>query len=141
MTSQKPARVLSCALCQQRKVKCDRKSPCAYCTKCGVQCVPVARTQRRRRRRFPERELLNQLKKYEDLLRENNIRFEPLHDETVEAMKSLDVGDGEVTKDPSSSIASPAATVDSRKSCSARCVNIYDYVYLINNLAVAFGTL
>ena len=118
MMSQKPTRVLSCVLCQQRKVKCERKFPCAYCVKCGVQCVPASKSQRRRRRRFPERELLNQLKKYEDLLRENSIAFESLHDDTVEAMESLDVGD--IAKDAHSAIASSATTVDSKNSCSAR---------------------
>jgi hypothetical protein len=42
--------------------------------------VPATLTPRgRRRRRFPERELLERLRKYEDLLRQNNIKFEPLH--------------------------------------------------------------
>jgi hypothetical protein len=42
--------------------------------------VPATLTSRgRRRRRFPERELLERLRKYEDLLRQNNIKFEPLH--------------------------------------------------------------
>ena len=33
---------------------------------------------RRRTRKFPERELLERLRKYEELLRRNNIKFEPL---------------------------------------------------------------
>ncbi len=33
----------------------------------------------RRRRRFAERELLDRLGRYEDLLHQNNIDFEPLH--------------------------------------------------------------
>lgn len=37
----KPQRVLACVLCQQRKIKCDRKFPCVSCRKAGVQCVPV----------------------------------------------------------------------------------------------------
>jgi hypothetical protein len=42
--------------------------------------VPATLTPRgRRKRRFPERELLERLRKYEDLLRQNNINFEPLH--------------------------------------------------------------
>jgi len=42
--------------------------------------VPATLAPRgRRRRRFPERELLDRLRKYEDLLRQNNIKFEPLH--------------------------------------------------------------
>ncbi|KAH7385235.1 hypothetical protein DE146DRAFT_194714 [Phaeosphaeria sp. MPI-PUGE-AT-0046c] len=28
----------ACVLCKERKKKCDRKSPCAYCIKSGVQC-------------------------------------------------------------------------------------------------------
>lgn len=80
--SQKPQRVLACVLCQQRKVKCDRKSPCANCIKSKAQCVPATKSSRRRRR-FPERELLERLYKYEDLLRQNNIKFEPLHRDSV----------------------------------------------------------
>jgi ribosomal protein L13E len=75
----KPQRVLACVLCQQRKVRCDRKFPCANCTKAGVQCTSAALLPRQRRRRFPERELLDRLRHYEDLLRRNHIQFEPLH--------------------------------------------------------------
>lgn len=74
----KSQRVLACVLCQQRKVKCDRRFPCANCIKSRVQCVPATLTQRRRRRRFPERELLERLRKYEELLRQNNIIFDPM---------------------------------------------------------------
>jgi ribosomal protein L13E len=75
----KPQRVLACVLCQQRKVRCDRKFPCANCKKVGVECVSAALAPRQRRRRFPERELLERLRHYEDLLQRNNIPFEPLH--------------------------------------------------------------
>ncbi|KAK7931134.1 C6 transcription factor [Apiospora marii] len=74
----KSQRVLACVLCQQRKVKCDRKFPCSGCVKHGIQCVPATQT-RRRRRRFPERDLLARLRYYEDLLRQNKIKFDPLH--------------------------------------------------------------
>lgn len=72
-------RILACLLCQQRKIKCDRKFPCAHCIKSGAQCMSAALAPRQRRRRFPERELLDRLRQYEDLLRQNNIPFEPLH--------------------------------------------------------------
>ncbi|KUI65811.1 hypothetical protein VM1G_02514 [Cytospora mali] len=79
----KPKRVLACVLCQQRKVKCDRKFPCANCVRASVQCVPAhTLTSRQRRRRFPERELLERLRHYENLLRQNDIEFEPLHSST-----------------------------------------------------------
>ncbi|PVH78409.1 hypothetical protein DL98DRAFT_516746 [Cadophora sp. DSE1049] len=80
----KPQRVLACILCQQRKVKCDRKHPCANCVKARAQCIPATQVTRQRKRRFPERELLDRLRKYEDLLRQNNVRFEPLHKDSTD---------------------------------------------------------
>lgn len=77
--TQPPRRVLACVQCQQRKVKCDRKFPCENCVRAGAQCVPAALVSRPRRRRFPERELLDRVRHYEDLLRQNNVQFEPLH--------------------------------------------------------------
>ncbi|PYI31709.1 C6 zinc finger domain protein [Aspergillus indologenus CBS 114.80] len=72
----KPQRVLSCVLCQQRKIRCDRKTPCANCLRAGADCVLATR---QRRRRFAERHLLERLRHYESLLRDNNIPFQPLH--------------------------------------------------------------
>ncbi|KAL4879948.1 hypothetical protein BJY04DRAFT_219753 [Aspergillus karnatakaensis] len=77
----KSLRVLSCVLCQQRKVRCDRTFPCANCIKSKAQCVPSHLNPRRRKRRFPERELLDRVRRYEDLLRQHDIRFDPLHGE------------------------------------------------------------
>jgi Fungal Zn(2)-Cys(6) binuclear cluster domain len=71
------ARVLACALCKQRRVKCSRSFPCTNCIRAGVQCVQP--TVHKRRRRFAERGLLDRLHYYEDLLRQNNIPFEPLY--------------------------------------------------------------
>jgi len=67
------------------QVKCDRRFPCANCIKAAVQCVPAALVPRQRRRRFPERDLLDRLRHYESLLQENNISFEPLHGKLSEA--------------------------------------------------------
>ena len=75
----KPKRVLACMLCHQRKIKCDRRFPCANCQKTNTQCIPAALLPRQRRRRFPERELLDRLRRYEDLLLKNKITFDPLH--------------------------------------------------------------
>ena len=75
----KPQRVLACIRCQQRKIKCNRKFPCENCSIAKVQCVQAAPTQRQRRRRFAERELLDRLRHYENLLSQNRINFEPMH--------------------------------------------------------------
>ncbi|KAI0602095.1 hypothetical protein F4775DRAFT_538255 [Biscogniauxia sp. FL1348] len=77
----KPPRVLACILCQQRKVRCDRKFPCANCVRSRVQCMPATLAPRRRRRAFPERELLARVRHYESLLRQNNVNFEPLRND------------------------------------------------------------
>lgn len=78
-TTTKPGRVLACVRCQQRKVKCDRKFPCSNCIRSRVQCEQTAPVLHRRKRRFPERELLDRIRRYEDLLSWNKIKFEPLH--------------------------------------------------------------
>ena len=93
----KPPRVLACVQCQQRKVRCDRKFPCANCVKSHVQCVPATTlAPRQRRRRFPERELLDRLHRYESLLLQNHIKFEPLHKDfsTVETQSAKTAGGG-----------------------------------------------
>ncbi|KAL2137145.1 hypothetical protein VTI74DRAFT_8777 [Chaetomium olivicolor] len=98
---QRPQRVLACVLCQQRKVKCNRKFPCENCLRAGAQCVPATLVPRQRRRRFPERELLARIRGYEALLRQHHIGFEPLHPPTGEAPA-----------------AAPAATVKPSQSCA-----------------------
>ncbi|KAF2664246.1 hypothetical protein BT63DRAFT_418372 [Microthyrium microscopicum] len=84
----KSQRILACVLCQQRKVKCDRRFPCANCTKAGAKCVQATLAPRGRRRRFPERDLLQRLRHYEELLRDHNIKFEPLHKDTNDEKES-----------------------------------------------------
>ncbi|EFR05469.1 fungal specific transcription factor domain-containing protein [Nannizzia gypsea CBS 118893] len=59
----------ACVLCQQRKVKCDRQSPCSGCRRYEINCIyrpPPA--PKRRKRRSPEETLLARLRKYEELL-------------------------------------------------------------------------
>ncbi|KIW72514.1 hypothetical protein PV04_00699 [Phialophora macrospora] len=95
----KPQRMLACVLCSQRKVKCDRQFPCSNCVRFRAQCVPATLTPRQRRRRFPERELLDRLRKYEDLLHQNNITFEPLHKE-VAGQSANDTENGDDSDGP-----------------------------------------
>ncbi|KAF1981794.1 putative C6 transcription factor [Aulographum hederae CBS 113979] len=77
--STKPHKILACIQCQKRKVKCDRKLPCANCVKAGSECITASRTPYRRRRRFPERVLLERVRHYEQLLEKEKIKYEPLH--------------------------------------------------------------
>lgn len=78
-TSLKLTRGHSCVLCQQRKVRCDKNKPCANCVKAGVDCKVVPPQPPRRRKKKPhERELIERLRKYETLLSQNGVDFEPI---------------------------------------------------------------
>ncbi|KAK1996963.1 hypothetical protein LX36DRAFT_579387 [Colletotrichum falcatum] len=75
----KLTRGTSCVLCQQRKVRCDKNKPCANCVKARVECrVIPPQPPRRRKKRLQERDLVDRLKKYENLLAENGVKFEPI---------------------------------------------------------------
>lgn len=122
----KPQRVLACVLCQQRKVKCDRKFPCANCVRSQAQCVPATLTRRRKRRRFPERELLDRLHSYEDLLRQNNISFDSIHSDAITKKARFEAESVQELKGqepkPGRADSVPSTTVDSEKSYGAKYV-------------------
>lgn len=123
--SSKRQRVLACVLCQQRKVKCDRKFPCANCVKFRAQCVPSTLAPRRRRRKVPDQALLTRLSKYEELLQQNNVEFEPLdkaqHGDTTSP--TAEGGDDSDEEPPESSvmdISSPSTTAKSERTYEAK---------------------
>ncbi|KOS17150.1 putative transcriptional regulatory protein [Escovopsis weberi] len=62
-------RILACVLCQHRKIKCDRKSPCAHCVKAKVTCTPSTPAPTRKRRR-PNQDLQERLARCEELLKQ-----------------------------------------------------------------------
>lgn len=74
----KTPKILSCMLCQQRKIKCNKGSPCSNCQKLRVECIPTAPLSRPRKRRFAEAELLARLRRYEDLLRSYGANIDDL---------------------------------------------------------------
>ena len=139
-------RVLACVLCQQRKIKCkvqlpshqpsttllvlhlyvttgSRTFPCANCIKLRAQCVPAS--QRQRRRRFSERALLERLRKYEDLLRQNNIMFETPNKDSARDKESLNAesscdSDDERPVAVRRNMSDPSSTVKSEKSYGAK---------------------
>ena len=135
----KSQRVLACVLCQRRKLRCDRQFPCANCTRSHAQCVPAATLPpRQRRRRFPERELLERLRRYESLLRDNSINFEPLHRDYSSLEKEPpDVDDSSerpkaaVSRDRSSS---PSTTSKSESVYKAKYMIIFEALYTLRKL-------
>lgn len=66
----------SCALCQQRKVKCDRQRPCSNCTKARVECTTAPAQPRRRRKKLTETDLTARLQKYERLLKGHGVKID-----------------------------------------------------------------
>jgi hypothetical protein len=90
--------------------------------------VPSSLTPRGpRRRRFPERELLERLRKYEDLLRENGIRFEPLHSDLAGKKDSPNMQPGGESDEEQQeavgmegSSSSPSSTVKSERVYEAK---------------------
>ncbi|XWX01624.1 hypothetical protein V2A60_009652 [Cordyceps javanica] len=65
----KSPRVLACVLCQHRKIKCDRNTPCSNCLKAGVTCTPSTPAPARKRRR-PNQDLQERLARCEELLKQ-----------------------------------------------------------------------
>jgi hypothetical protein len=115
----KSQRILACVLCSQRKVKCDRKFPCIHCTKTRVPCVPATSAPRQRRGAQADKEILERLRKYEDLLEKNNIAFEPFrHDSVLEKesphVESHDREQSVQGSSPASAIVKPEAAVASK---------------------------
>lgn len=103
----KPQRVLACTLCQQRKVKCDRKFPCANCIKFRGQCVQATLAPRPRKHRLPEQVLVKRLRTHEDLLRQNNITFQPLYQDSARENESLNAESGYDSNDEHPEIVGP----------------------------------
>lgn len=124
----KPQRILACIDCQQRKIKCDRKTPCQNCIKSRTQCVPATQMKRERKRRFPERELLERLRKYEDLLRRNGVGFEPLHKEKEPKDRDWDDRQANTVREWSS----PAETLNSEKTARNQEVCIIQWARVVH---------
>ncbi|KAH0833587.1 hypothetical protein AYO21_05266 [Fonsecaea monophora] len=69
-----PGKAFSCIRCFERKVKCDKQSPCSNCAKSNVECIfRIPPAPRRRKKRTHEELLLARLKKCEELLRSKGV--------------------------------------------------------------------
>ena len=71
----------SCLTCRQRKVKCDRRTPCSNCVKAEKQCSFIPPVRGKRKRTKPLREGLHaKLRRYEELLKSYGAKVEPSED-------------------------------------------------------------
>ena len=84
-------RLISCSTCQQRKVKCDKAQPtCSNCAKHRTSCVYVPPALPiRKKRKSPEEELADRLRRYERLLQAHGI---PIDDNPDDASTSIKKG-------------------------------------------------
>ncbi|KAL6796198.1 fungal-specific transcription factor domain-containing protein [Trichoderma sp. SZMC 28013] len=74
----------SCLSCRQRKVRCDRRTPCLNCVKAERQCSFVAPVRGKRKRTKPPRETLHaRVKRYEEMLKAYGAKIEPCDDSDV----------------------------------------------------------
>ncbi|EAQ88779.1 hypothetical protein CHGG_05398 [Chaetomium globosum CBS 148.51] len=123
----KSQRVLACQLCQQRKVKCDRKFPCGNCTRGGTPCVPATLVPRQRRRRFPERDLLARIRHYETLLRQHNVPFDPLHPPAANSAATATAADSSPidTATPDTPRTTHSDAVNQEKTTKPRTTNLW----------------
>ncbi|KAF4637546.1 hypothetical protein G7Y89_g519 [Cudoniella acicularis] len=74
---------ISCTICRQRKVKCDKQRRCRNCIKAGVECTYPIPTRPRRRvgngkasQDASKEELLHRLRQYEDFFKKNGLTFD-----------------------------------------------------------------
>lgn len=79
----------SCVLCNRRKVRCDRRSPCSACLRGGRQCVfPDASDQSRRRGRPRKTTIADVASRVSDLERSIVSSSSPRLDRTVPTRSS-----------------------------------------------------
>lgn len=122
-------------LCQQRKVRCDKNKPCANCVKAKVECrVIPPLPPRRRKKRLQERDLIDRLKKYENLLAEHGVKVDAIgHELRSEGPPGDDVdnleNDSEELKTSPEASCSPAASQAEKYASSStlqtRCINVH----------------
>lgn len=59
----------SCVTCRRRKVRCNKKNPCANCIRAGIECIfPAPGRAPRKSRKPPDAELLARLRRLEGVV-------------------------------------------------------------------------
>lgn len=94
----------SCLTCRQRKIRCDRHSPCSNCVKATRQCsfIPPVRGKRTRTK-APKEGLQAKLRRYEKLLESYGVKATPagydedsdLESVAIVSQKDVDMADNE----------------------------------------------
>ncbi|OCT48296.1 putative C6 transcription factor [Cladophialophora carrionii] len=110
MEEQRLHKAFSCIRCFERKVKCDKQSPCSNCVKSKIECIfRVPPAPRRRRKRTQEDLLLARLRKCEDLLKSRGIDIDNPETQSRAASGPVTLESPPLTQ-PSSQQLSPAVS-------------------------------
>lgn len=132
----------SCLLCRQRKVRCDRRTPCSNCTKAEKVCSFIPPVRGKRKRTKPPREGLHaKLKRYEELLRAHGVKVEPSDDgeETeceVASQTDTEMKDAVISRDESLDVDEPNPKLITKEG-STRYFDRYElYTHLRESIEV-----
>lgn len=89
----------ACVLCQRRKVKCDRRQPCATCAKAWLVCEYRAPLPpRRRKKKDSEATLTARVRHYEHALQQAGIDVSSIDAEEPLRMNARNTGGAENTR-------------------------------------------
>lgn len=102
----RPAKSFSCKQCFDRKIRCDKHSPCSNCVKSKVECIfRVPPAPRRKKKRPQEEVLLARLKKCEDLLKSKGIDIDSPRTQTPSSVTASEGPTSAAQLNPDASLA------------------------------------
>lgn len=101
----------SCVRCSDRKVRCDRQTPCSTCVKHNVQCIfRVPPPPRRKQKRAKDESLKTKLKRYEALLQKLGVDPNELSNTSEDEHCHTAHGSRVVIADDTVSLRTPASS-------------------------------
>jgi hypothetical protein len=106
----------SCITCRRRKVKCDKKQPCANCLRARIECFyPGPGRAPRKSRKLPDTELLERLRRLEGVVQNLNAQVEEHEHEAAERER-----ESSSRKSSSATVPLAAAAVSPAEACFER---------------------
>jgi len=105
---QAPLHQISCIVCRQRKVKCDKQQRCSNCAKAGIECIYSVPARPRRRignGRSPEdvsrEELIQRVRRYEALFKKYGPQIDAIKNENIANITKESTPDSQPSTDVS----------------------------------------
>jgi len=87
---QAPLHQISCIVCRQRKVKCNKQQRCSNCAKAGVECIYSLPARPRRRigngrsaEDVSREELIQRVRRYEALFKKYGPQLDAIKNENI----------------------------------------------------------